>query len=71
MPSQTFMAVQEEVGLKAKEDEPGPAHSRTFRMLQQQLKRSGWSGKNSLTTGKRKKKCWRCFQTITKLYTDT
>ena len=42
MPSQTFKAVQEEVGLKAKDEEPGPAHSRTFKMLQLQLKRSGW-----------------------------
>lgn len=41
VPSQTFMAVQEEVGLKAKEEEPGPAHSRTFKMLQQQLNSGG------------------------------
>ncbi|KAK3769453.1 hypothetical protein RRG08_055104, partial [Elysia crispata] len=41
MPSQTFKAVQEEVGLKAKDEEPGPAHSRTFKMLQLQLKSGG------------------------------
>lgn len=41
VPSETFLLVQEEVGLIQKEEVPGPAHSRTFKMLQQQLDRLG------------------------------
>ncbi|CAG5115966.1 unnamed protein product, partial [Candidula unifasciata] len=37
VPSETFLLVQEEVGLIQKDEVPGPAHSRTFKMLQQQL----------------------------------
>ncbi|BFZ02943.1 hypothetical protein BsWGS_05984 [Bradybaena similaris] len=41
VPSETFLLVQEEVGLIQKEEVPGPAHSRTFKMLQQQLDSGG------------------------------
>ncbi|XP_005110066.2 PDZ and LIM domain protein 7 [Aplysia californica] len=41
VPSETFRLVQEEVGLLQKEEEPGPAHSRTFKMLQAQLNSGG------------------------------
>lgn len=43
MPSETYRLVQEEVGLIQKEEDHGPAHSRTFKLLQQQLDRLGIS----------------------------
>uniref|UniRef100_A0A0B7ADR3 PDZ and LIM domain protein Zasp n=1 Tax=Arion vulgaris TaxID=1028688 RepID=A0A0B7ADR3_9EUPU len=41
IPSETFRMVQEDVGLLSNEDEPGPTHSRTFKILQQQLDSGG------------------------------